>query len=278
MHLIDLEVVSLADSQTPFFSVKNLPIMCLIAFALNKHPKYPLILAANRDEFYDRPTSVVGFWQDQSDILGGRDLKAGGTWMGLTRSGRFAAVTNYRDIANIRENAKSRGDLTKDFLVGVNPDDYMNRVSREAGDYNGFNLLTYEDGQMMHFSNYENKVNKLEPGVYGLSNALLDTPWPKVAKLKATFEKVIASSFTEKDLYSILLDSEKAVDNQLPDTGVPPEWEKELSAICIRTENYGTCCSTIIMIDQDKNVIFSEKSYPVGNRRNETRTFKFRMI
>ncbi|MEP5613001.1 MAG: NRDE family protein [Cyclobacteriaceae bacterium] len=243
--------------------------MCLIVFAYNTHPEYKLILAANRDEFYDRPTTTADWWEDHSNVLAGRDLKAKGTWMGVDKKGRFAAVTNYRDISNIREDVKSRGDLPVDFLLnGHSSTAYSEQVLNNADEYNGFNLLVLDE-EMTHLSNYENKVNRLDSGIHGLSNALLDTSWPKVDRAKEHFRGKIANDFELDDLIRIMQDEEVASDDALPETGLPLDMERAVSAMCIRTPNYGTCCSTAITIDYDGNVEFAEKSYPVGGREDK---------
>ena len=252
--------------------------MCLIAFAWDMHPKYKLILAANRDEFYNRPTAKAGFWEDQPNILGGRDLKAGGTWMTITKDGKFAAVTNYRDLSNIREDATSRGEIPTDFVNGeVNPEKYIQTLHEHSEDYNGFNVLVSDLGQMGHYSNYERKVNILKPGIYGLSNALLDTPWPKVELARQKFKSAIGNSFDHQELLNLMTDTTIAPDIELPDTGISKEMERSLSAMCIRMENYGTCCSTVITVDRDGVVNFTEKSYPVGERKENTEHYSFKV-
>ncbi len=252
--------------------------MCLIAFAWDMHPKYKLILAANRDEFYNRPTAKAGFWEDQPNILGGRDLKAGGTWMTITKDGKFAAVTNYRDLSNIREDATSRGEIPTDFVKGdFNPEKYIQTLHEHSEDYNGFNVLVSDLGQMGHYSNYERKVNILKPGIYGLSNALLDTPWPKVELAKQKFKSAIGNSFDHQELLNLMTDTTIAPDIELPDTGISKEMERSLSAMCIRMENYGTCCSTVITVDRDGVVNFTEKSYPVGERKENTEHYSFKV-
>jgi len=251
--------------------------MCLIVFSYNTHPDYKLILAANRDEFYDRPTTTADWWEDHAEILAGRDLKARGTWMGIDKKGRFAAVTNYRDISNIREDVKSRGNLPVDFLLnGHSSVAYSENVLKNAKEYNGFNLLVLDE-EMTHLSNYENKVNRLDSGIYGLSNALLDTSWPKVEKAKEGFRERIARDFVLEDLIHVMQDEEMAIDDALPQTGLPIDLERAVSAMCIRTPNYGTCCSTAITIDYDGNVNFMEKSYPVGNRSDKTVKHSFQI-
>ena len=252
--------------------------MCLIAFAVDAHPDYKLILAANRDEFYKRPTSPAQYWPDQPSILAGRDEQAGGTWMAISKSGRFSAVTNYRDLSNIKDDAISRGDLPVNFLMqDVTPEDYMKQVHEIADAYNGFNLLCWADDQMCHYSNYEGKVNIIEPGIYGLSNALLNTPWPKVKKLRSSFSSAIEQKFDHESLLSLLVDGTAAPDEELPDTGVGLEWEKMLSPVCIRSENYGTCCSTIVTISRSGVVEFTERTYPVGNRKEGDAFFEFQV-
>lgn len=249
--------------------------MCLIVFAYKTHPDYKLILVANRDEFYHRPTLEAHWWEDPPGILAGKDLKAKGTWMGIRKNGRFSAVTNYRDISNIREEARSRGDLPLNFLKGnQKTTDHAKTIKDYAHEYNGFNLLLFDES-MVHFSNYEGRINELKPGIYGLSNALLDTPWPKVTKAKQIFEKSITHGFIPTELLNTLDDTEVAADQDLPDTGLSPEMEKALSPMCIRTPNYGTCCSTVVTISHSDMVTFVERTYPVGERQSGTREFTF---
>ncbi|MCP4457616.1 MAG: NRDE family protein [Cytophagales bacterium] len=252
--------------------------MCLIVFAVNAHPDYKLILAANRDEFYKRPTSVADYWTDHPSILGGRDLEAAGTWMAVNKGGHFGAVTNFRDLKNIREDAKSRGDLVVNYLIdSKSAEDYLENISLKASDYNGFNLLLWDGSLMSHFSNYEGTINTVENGIHGLSNALLDTPWPKVEKLKNEFSNLISSSFNHDDLLKLLQDESLADDNLLPNTGIDHELEKMLSAICIKSEKYGTCCSTILTISNDGMVEYTEKSFPVGKRQEEIVSYKLQV-
>lgn len=250
--------------------------MCLIVFGWDVHPKYKLILAANRDEFYDRPTATADFWEDHPEVLGGRDLQAGGSWMTVSKKGRISTVTNYRDLSNINPEAASRGALPVDFLLtNDTPLEYLQSVHPLADQYNGFNLLVGNPQEMLHYSNYERKVNPIKIGVHGLSNALLNTPWPKVIRAKAKFEEVIAGAFDHEDLIALMADSALAPDEQLPDTGIPKDKERALSAMCIRMEGYGTCCSTVITIDRNDRVVFTEKSYSVGDRKEETVRYSF---
>lgn len=252
--------------------------MCLFVFAWKAHPNYPLIVAANRDEFYDRPTAPAHWWQPEAKVLGGRDLQAGGSWMAMSKLGRFAAVTNYRDPANIRPDAKSRGALPVDFVIGKEaPEAFMQGIEPHSTYYNGFNMLACDLRQMAYFSNYENKIRPLRPGIYGLSNALLDTPWPKVQRARQKFAELVQKPFEITDLLEIMTDNHLFSDNELPSTGVSLEWERQLSAICIRTPHYGTCSTTAMTVDLSGNVQFAERSYPVGQRKDEAHTFNFRV-
>lgn len=251
--------------------------MCLITFAYHIHPTYKLILVANRDEFYARPTSPAGWWEDHPDILGGRDLEAMGTWMGINKNGRFAAVTNYRDLRNLKSNARTRGDLPTDFIKGTpSPKDYVSDVHKEGDHYNGFNLIAMDD-ELAYVSNYAEETFELNFGLYGLSNALLDTPWTKVEKAKSSLNKLIQKEFQLEDLIEMMQDPETAPDESLPDTGLDYEREKAISAMCIKTSDYGTCCTTAVRIDYKGHVEFMEKSYPVGDRKDQTVAFDFKI-
>jgi uncharacterized protein with NRDE domain len=228
--------------------------MCVIYFAFGQRADLPQILIANRDEFYERPTAAAAWWDDNPSIFAGRDLVSGGTWLGVTKSGRFAAVTNYRD-PNAPMGNRSRGLLVSDFLrSGKTASEYVAEVSQIADEYSGFNLIAGEiDGyrkEVSYFSNHENIIRKLDPGVYGLSNHLLDTPWPKVSRGMQRFRSLIDDPNTSSDDYfDLLADRTLAEDNELPDTGIGYEKEKALSAIFIETPIYGTRCSTVLAID-----------------------------
>ncbi|MEM0940038.1 MAG: NRDE family protein [Bacteroidota bacterium] len=251
--------------------------MCLITFAYHIHPKYKFILSANRDEFYVRPTSTACWWKDHPEVLGGRDLEAMGTWMGVNKNGRFAAVTNYRDLKNIKPDAKSRGHLPTDFILGKDsPEAYALKVHREGDQYNGFNLLLMDE-EIAYVSNYSEETYELGFGLYGISNALLDSPWPKVEKAKSSLEKLIQKDFQIEDLIEIMMDTETAPDHSLPETGLDYLREKALSSMYIQAPDYGTCCTTAILIDFDGNVEFVEKSFPVGNRKKQIVSFKFKI-
>jgi uncharacterized protein with NRDE domain len=251
--------------------------MCLIFFAINHHPAYKLIVAANRDEFYARKTAPAHFWEDHPHILGGRDLEASGTWMGMNKNGKISLVTNYRDPANINPVAPSRGKLVSDFLLnGDTPEEYLGKVSERASQYNGFNLLTGYPDQLWYLSNYKKGIQKLESGVYGLSNHLLDTPWPKVNRGKGKFTNVIDNSVVEPEaLFELLNDEQRASDQSLPDTGIGLERERALSSMFIKTNGYGTRCSTVILVSHDNHVLFSERVYDLDTFAHQTNRFQF---
>jgi uncharacterized protein with NRDE domain len=251
--------------------------MCLIVFANNVHKDYKLIFAANRDEFYDRPTEQAEFWSEHSDLLAGKDLQAGGTWMGITKQGRFAAITNFRDLKNHKTDAPSRGNLTIDFLVSnIHPEDYYNSLKSELKKFNGFNLILGTVKGLYYFSNKTDGIQKLEPGIHGISNAILDTPWPKVEKSKQHLQSLIQQDEIHPwELLDILKDTSQAKDENLPDTGVGLELERILSSVFIKSEKYGTRCSTIVMVDKDNNAKFVEKFFFDGTGHFSNREFKY---
>jgi uncharacterized protein with NRDE domain len=255
--------------------------MCLILLALDCHPEYSLVLAANRDEFYDRPTAPAGFWSDAPGVLGGRDLKAGGTWLAVNRRGRVAAVTNYRQGQRESVAPHSRGHLVSEFLIGdTGAADFMDRVSREAERYNGFNLLAGDAGGMMYYSNREGRIRSLKPAIYGLSNHLLDTAWPKVTATKTAFDALLKRGAPDltADLLSLLASRDQARDEQLPSTGVSREWEKLLSSAFIVSGNYGTRSTTVVLIGRDDRVIFVERSVGPGGVPEEEARFEFQIV
>lgn len=252
--------------------------MCSIFLSYNAHPKYRLILAANRDEFYERPTARAAFWQDAPEILAGRDLVYRGTWLGVSRSGRFSAVTNYRD-PNAPTGNLSRGKLVSDFLrTAETPQDYLRKIQKNAQNYSGFNLLAGEfDSETGYFSNRgAGGVNLLESGVYGLSNHLLDTPWRKVARGKEALKNLLEKEdFAVESLFEILLDTTRAADKDLPDTGIGLELERVLSSIFIETPVYGTRSSTVLLIETSGKASFRERTYKQSPNDWEEENFAF---
>lgn len=252
--------------------------MCLILLALEPAPELRLVVAANRDEFYARPTAPARWWADAPALLAGRDLHAGGTWMGITRGGRFAAVTNYRETTAPRPDAPSRGELVAGFLLaGVPAAEWMERLEPRAGEYNGFNLLAGDGGSLLWLSNRGGAPRRLEPGVYGLSNALLDTAWPKVERGKAGMRAALAGppDALERALFGVLADAEPAPDGLLPATGVGAERERALSSLFIRTPEYGTRSSTVLVVGADGQARFTERRLdPATGEWSESR-FEF---
>ena len=237
--------------------------MCLILLAYKTHPEYPLIIAANRDEFYERKTHHAHFWEDHEQILAGRDLEAGGTWMGITRAGKVAMLTNYRDLKNIKESAPSRGHLVSDFLKeDLEAEAYLREIETVGRRYNGFNLICGSVDQLYYYGNFQEGVHEIEPGIHGLSNALMDTPWPKVERGKKKLSALIhREQLKPKDFLEVLYDDIKAPDDQLPDTGVGIEMERMLSPMFIKSPNYGSRCSTVVMLKQDGSFSFLERTY-----------------
>lgn len=257
--------------------------MCLILLSYDMHPKYRMVLAANRDEYYNRPTAPISFHDDFPDILGGRDLKHHGMWLGITRFGRFAAITNYRDPGSNISNAPSRGFLVRDFLTGkASPDNYLEHVKSIGHQYNGYNLLVGDRSELYYYSNRGNTVKKLKPGIYGLSNHLMDTPWPKITKGKSDLVKLLneKENIDPEKIFDLLKDGYRPPDSMLPDTGVDLEWERILSPLFITSEFYGTRSSSIIFIERKGGVTFLERTFVPdggGSKEEKTRKFTFQM-
>lgn len=248
--------------------------MCLINFQLNDHEKYKLILAANRDEEYDRPTDSAKFWEDNKNILAGRDLRGTGTWLGITRNGRIAALTNIRNNDELlKTNLKTRGLLVSEYLQEeMKPTDYLRNIRAESDEYSGFNLLVGNSDSLYYLNNYEKEVVTVKEGIHGLSNHHLNTPWPKVIKGKAALADITSKKdFNVDDLFKLLRNNDTAPPENLPDTGLSEDLETKLSPLFIDTENYGTRCSTVILIDKSNNVEFIERTYQHGRMTNEKR-------
>jgi uncharacterized protein with NRDE domain len=251
--------------------------MCLILFAYKVHPTYNLILAANRDEFYERPSSSADFWEDAPQVLAGRDLKEGGTWMGIDRAGKFAAITNYRDPVSWKNNAPSRGGLVSSYLCGNQSiDEYLDKISRQAQLYNGYNLILGDRRELFAYSNRGEK-QKLNSGIYGLSNHFLNILWPKVFRgkklLTAALDKKGAE--LEEALFAMLADRKIPADNKLPDTGIGLEWERVLSPVFITSPVYGTRSSTILLIGKNGRLKFMEKVFDGNPQEWVTSSFSF---
>ncbi|HTN50025.1 MAG TPA: NRDE family protein [Burkholderiaceae bacterium] len=260
--------------------------MCLIVFAWQAHPDYPLVLAGNRDEFYTRRARPAAWWGQAVSLLAGQDEEAGGTWFGITRRGRIAALTNVRAPTERNPHAPSRGALVLAALQTPEPvDRWLHRHANRTPVFNGFNLLAGDimptqsrpAGALHYYSNrLDAPARALAPGVYGLSNAFLDTPWPKVTRSVAQFACSIASRVKVEDLLALMSDRELARDTELPSTGVPIDWERALSAIQIRANGYGTRATTVLTVRADGLVSFFERTFDtVDPAQSSDRHFEF---
>ena len=255
--------------------------MCLILLAIDQHPDYPWIIAANRDEFRQRPTAPLAWWSDHPQILAGRDLTAGGTWMGVTRQGRFAAVTNYRDARCVYPRGPSRGALVSGFLTGMMaPAAYLDRVAAQGQRYDGFNLVLGDiDSGLFYYCNRgcssyrgcssdhaSEAHSPLPPGIYGLSNHRLDTPWPKVVRGKRRLAQCLSAhgrageeAFTAA-LLEVLADRTQPKDAELPDTGVGLAWERILAPLFINQPHYGTRSCSVVWLDHRDHLRVVERT------------------
>ena len=235
--------------------------MCLIVVAWKARDDLPLVVAANRDEWRDRPAQPARWWSDHPELLAGRDLKAGGTWMGVTRAGRFAAVTNFRDPSDKRSTARSRGELVTQFLLSHDPPGrFLGALAGRAREYNGFNLLAGDATELWYFGSREGDARAIAPGVHGLSNHLLDEPWPKVVRGRMAMEEALRERDPAPRLFAMLADGEGAPDEALPDTGVGLAWERRLAAPLITGADYGTRASTVLAISREGAIFFEERT------------------
>ncbi len=248
--------------------------MCVILFAIGAHPRYPLVVAANRDEWFHRPTAPAGFWPDAPHVFAGRDLEQHGTWMGISRTGRFAAVTNVREGGPARSDARSRGALVSGFLGGSeSPSSFAAKVAREGDQYNGFNLLAGDHRELIYLSNRGGPIQAVTSGVHGLSNHLLNTAWPKVEQGKARLTEALREDKVDIPvLFDILGDRAAAPDGSLPRTGLAPDRERALSALHVLAGEYGTRTATVLIVDVDGQVVCHERSFDKqGNTVGEIR-------
>jgi uncharacterized protein with NRDE domain len=238
--------------------------MCVILFCVGGHSHYPLIVAANRDEAYSRPASPAAFWRDHPHVCGGRDLLQGGTWLALSTTGRFAAITNYRQAPPKTVAPRSRGELTRDFLTGdAEPERYVEDIAKRGADYGGYSLIAGTPQGLWFCSNRADGPQAIAPGVHGLSNRLLDEPWPKVQRGMAVLESLADASeeVLLSGLFEVLADASIAPDHLLPSTGIARERERDLSALFIPGESYGTRASTVVLVRSDGDVVFVERSF-----------------
>lgn len=258
--------------------------MCLIVFAFRHHPTLPLVVAANRDEFYSRPTRAAHFWstdRGRADILAGKDLNRGGTWLGMTRGGRIAFVTNVRN-PGVERGDKSRGLLTRNFLAGQQlATDYLQQLQGCLHDYAGFNVLLGDQQGLYHLNSENGKIQELRPGIYGLSNASMDSNWPKVNLSKSALGGLLDQEDVSIDsLTAIMLDRDQAPDPDLPETGIPRELERQLSPrfIVNPERDYGTRCTTAIVVNAQGTVRFSEQNYGSDGAIVSRQAIRFKLL
>lgn len=249
--------------------------MCLMVLAWQTHPEFPLIVVANRDEEYQRPSKSMHFWAENPDILAGRDLQGGGTWLGVNRNGRWAGVTNYREGRETPA-PRSRGDLTREFLEGGTPAiDYAGQVIRKGADYNGFNLLVGDSETLAYCSNRHGTVKILPPGIYSLSNHLLDSPWPKAQHAKAALTELLEQQRTPdfSSLAACLQRQAPFADEALPDTGVGIALERMLSPPFISGQDYGTRCTSVLLMNRAGTGEMVEQNYQPGGLPGQRLSF-----
>lgn len=248
--------------------------MCLILFQIDQHPRYKFILAANRDEEFARPTMAAHFWPEYPALLAGKDLLANGTWLGITKQGKFAAITNdYTGTMPKLPTGVSRGKLVLDYLIGnENPLTYMQQIQSNRAQYSGFNLIAGSIAQLYHYNNSSNEITSIDAGIHGISNATLDTPWPKVTQTKAALSSLDTPAVIDEEaLFRIMADKTPAPDQQLPDLPLPIEQKRAVSANFIETPNFGTRSTTLLLVDHDDQVTFAERTYQANGRTSDAR-------
>ena len=248
--------------------------MCLLVLAWRVHPRYRLIVAANRDEYHERPTAPLAKWPAPNEILAGQDQRAGGTWLGMDQRRRFGAVTNFRELQRPRRSAPSRGGLVPAFLAQDDPPEaFLARLETDAPGYSGLNLLLGDAQQLWYASNRLDRfAQPLAPGVYGLSNEFLDTPWPKLRRVRQRFEAWLgtASAAAVPELFALLEDRVPAAEGP-PQSGLSPEWERTLSAPFVIHPTYGTRCSTVLLLEPSGAALMAERRFdPAGHMTGET--------
>jgi len=244
--------------------------MCLLLFAWRPDETHRLVLAGNRDEFHERPAAPADWWENGA--LGGKDLRAGGTWLAAHRSGRFAVVTNFREPIEEGRGPRSRGELVTGFLESdLSPEEFAREVAARGREYAGYNLLLGSPEALVYLSNRGRGPERLAPGLYGLSNHLLDTPWPKLERTRARFAALLGEGAPTGQLLEMLADREPAADGEMPDTGIGPDWERLLSSPFIVNTHYGTRCSTILKLLEDGEMHFTERRFDAhGNPSGES--------
>ena len=250
--------------------------MCILFVAVNQHKDYPLIIAANRDEFFKRGTAESHIWDSEQGIIAGKDLQAGGTWMGINKQGYIASLTNIRDPKKTSENAITRGKLVSHYLQ-TPLEEYQKTLSASKDNYNGYNLLFGKWNKLAVYNNHLDQLQPLTDGYYGLSNASLNSPWPKINKGVGKLEEYCQDGhdINPDILFTLLLDKSLAADENLPQTGVPIDWERRLSSIFILGDEYGTRSSTVLKIDKQQNVQWYERTYNNTATCTSSQSFNF---
>ena len=254
--------------------------MCLVLIAHRACPGYRLVVAANRDEYHGRPTAAAAHWQDHPTIVAGRDLEGSGTWLGMHVDGRFATVTNVRSGHAVRRGPRSRGLIVTDFLLGeADAPSHARQLMKSARDYDGFNLLSWDGVDLSWLSNQADAPRTLAPGIHTLSNAQLDTTWPKTDRLRHAFQRVMATHGDSpvNALLEVLRDNTRAADEHLPDTGIGLERESWLSSIFIEGAGYGTRCSSVLTVSDAGHVSFHERRYDGEARVTGDSRFEFEL-
>jgi uncharacterized protein with NRDE domain len=253
--------------------------MCLLVLAWQAHPRYRLIVAANRDEYHERPAAPLAKWPEPPGILAGRDLRAAGAWLGIDPARRFGVVTNFRELQRPRPAAPSRGGLIPQYLAGgEGTRQCFARLEAAAQEYSGFNLLLGDAGSLWYGSNRAVPfARELPPGVYGLSNELLDTPWPKLVRVKARFREWLAEpEATPAGLFALLADRTPSAESDapLPTGGLPREWERILSAPFVVHPVYGTRCSTVVLLEPGGALYLAERRFDSAGEPNGQSEFR----
>lgn len=250
--------------------------MCLILVAWRAHPHYPLVVAANRDEFHERPANGAAFWEDRPVILAGRDLECMGTWLGVTRTGKFATVSNFREGVARDPAARSRGLLVSEFLANDAPAaGFVTALAANGSQYGGFNFLAGDADELWWVSNRGTQARRLAPGLYGVSNHLLDTPWAKVVRGKRALAEALQPAPAIDALLELLADTTVAPDADLPKTGVGLERERMLSPLRVVSPAYGTRCSSAVIFGSGRRVQFAERSYGAQGEERDTLRYEF---
>lgn len=249
--------------------------MCILFFAIEQHPRFPVVICANRDEFHQRPTQIMHWWPetqdnkgDQLPILAGKDLQAGGTWLGLNPQGRFSALTNYRQPQSFDNSKKSRGDLVINALSKPTSK-ITEQLLKTTNQYNGFNLVVGQLNNLMCFDSVTKKQQTLSSGYHSLCNGALDDIWPKMALGQNQLANAISANLTQnlsqtslvEHLFTLMQNEQQASENGLPNTGLSIDWEQKLSSIFIVSPEYGTRTTNIIILDDQKNIYVYDQSY-----------------